>query len=85
VIEVYAFVSAASCEDDLLGLLWDRGRRRGERKTPNSGCVGIEEEGVCELGIFVRAYCYRNAVKDSVVGSRDYLDRGGGFRGRWVS
>lgn len=42
VVEVYSFVCAACCEEDFLGLVWDRRRWRREGKTTDRGCMGIE-------------------------------------------
>lgn len=79
VVEVYALIGAAACEDDLLGLFRDwRGDGR-EGETANCGGVGIEEEGICELDFVIGRYCRCDAVEDSVVGPRDNLDSGWSF------
>ena len=77
VVEVYSFVGAAACEDYLLGLFWDGCGRWRESEAADGGCVGIEEECICELDIFVGRYDCCDSVEDSVVGPRYYLDCNG--------
>ena len=49
VVEVYSFVRAAGCENDLLRLSWDGCRRWRECQAPDGRSMSIEEEGICEL------------------------------------
>jgi hypothetical protein len=77
VVQVYSLVGATRCEDDFLALFGNCSRRLRDGEAAYGRLMGIEEECICKLGFIGGRYGCCDAMENSIVGPRDYLDRGG--------